>query len=285
MFRKYILLHILSIAVIVVNAQECAKFKEDIDKSVYLIQHQLDSIIKSSGQPDYIESYIIYPVIKRYYSKSKNKDTIYVKKFGDFARTVWCFKGTCFNNNKTFYLNKSEVSEKIKSNDIGNSYLRETICMLCDIYHLDTVSAKKILEYTDTTDTEMNTNANNYSLLHKSLQLVNLKQNKCINQQIYDRYRYSLIDTIYKRFVNPFLVLTTENNFTKSDYNLFTEAILMIGVLDEQINISDEIYQYMINNILYRNPSDNFMDGHATIVTLWTLLDVQKKIKNTADKH
>ena len=116
-------------------SQDCGLILSDVNNAIKYAQHNLDSTLNSSEQPGYIEAYLIYPVISRYYNKTKNKDTAFIRKFQDFERTVWCFKGTCFNNSRSFYLGKKEILDKIKNNDLKDSYQRETICMLCDKYY------------------------------------------------------------------------------------------------------------------------------------------------------
>lgn len=248
-----------------VNAQDCVDLLSKINSSIEKAQLNIDKMLVSSEQPKYIETFILYPVLNRHYLKSKNRDTLFIRRFPDFSRVVWCYKNTCFDNNKYTALTREKVVESIESNEIKNSYERENICMLCNKFKLDSVQLQKIIEFPDTND---------YALLHKALQLVNLKANNCISAQFYNKYSSVLLDTIYKKFV---LNERPKNN------DLYIESLLMMSLLDENINLSDKYYEFILNTQTidggwrFDENQDN-SNGHTTITTYWALLDFRKKI-------
>ncbi len=266
-------------------SQNCEVMLANVNNAIQHAQHNLDSTLKASGQPEYIESYIVYPVISRYYNKTKNKDTALIRRFPDFERSVWCYKGTCFNNNRSFYLNKKEILDKIKNNDLRDGYQRETICMLCDKYLLDTIAVIKLLDYEDTLNVSENSNAICYTLLHKVLQLSALKTNKCIDKNLFERYQFRLTNKIYSKFVDTYLFSKERDTLPSNNYDLFAESVLMISILDDKINISDNLYDDIIKNQHSDggwsiNTTDLNSSGHTTVVCLWALLDYQKKLTN-----
>ena len=186
----------------------------------------------------------------------------------------------CLNNNKNYYLQKNEIISKIKSNEIADNYFRETVCALCNQYKLDSNQLKTILDFNDTTY------FNKFSLLHKVLQLKNLNYNKCISKEIYTRYKTQLLDTICKLYINTknvtFAVQNNNNNI--SDFDAFVEAVLMISLLDDQPNISDELIAIVLNS---QNQVGNWQieeqnvksNEHTTLVAFWLLLNEQQKLK------
>ena len=146
----------------------------------------------------------------------------------------------------------------------------------------------KLMNYSDTSNNTENVNANNYSLLHKALQLTSFKANKCIGTSLFERYKFSLIDTIYNKFTKPYFLAKEENNISSANsFDLFSESLLMISILDDKINISDDLYNYVINSQLPNggwgiNNDNSGSNGHATIVSLWVLLDLHKKLISVA---
>lgn len=266
-----------------VFAQNCNDFKKLVTESVRKTTLLLDSTLNGSTKPDYFESLIVYPVLKRYYNKQKTNDSAIVKKYDDFARTIWCYKGVCFNNKKTFYLSKKQIEEKMRSGESLSNYERESICMLCNKYLKDTIQLKIILDFSFKNDLIENENAANYGLLHKSLQLANLKFNKCISDDLFNRYKVLFIDTIYRKFIFPFVQPVDQNKNVSKNTDLFSEALLMISILDDEINISEELYTLLLdlqlNNNAWASATNSYTpDGHTTIVSYWVLLDLKKKL-------
>lgn len=256
-----LLLHLIFFA----NAQDCKDLLSKINSSIAKAQLNIDGMLVTSEQPKYIETFILYPVLNRHYFKSKNRDTLFIRKFPDFSRVVWCFKNTCFANNKYTSLSRDKTIDNIESNNIKNSYDRENICMLCNKYKLDSLQLQKIIEYPDTND---------YALLHKALQLVNLKANNCVSTQFFDKYKIILLDSICGKYIFNQTIIRND---------LYIEALLMISILDERINLSDEYYEYMINTQTNDggwkfDENQETSNGHTTIIAYWTLLDIRKKI-------
>ncbi len=284
MLKRFYSLIIILLLQSAVFSQDCNEFKSLVDESVKKVSVLLDSTLNGNSKPDYFESLIVYPVLNRYYNKQKSNDSIIVKKYSDLARTIWCFKGVCFNNNKTFYQSKKQIEDKLASNESLTSYQRESVCMLCNKYLKDTTQIKKILDYTINADLVENENAANYGLLHKPLQLVNLKAGKCISNELFNRYKVTLIDTIYRKFISPFIQSSDLNNQDDSkNIDLFSEALLMISILDDEVNISEDLYLLLLDRQLPNNgwasKIESFTpNGHTTIVAYWVLLDLKKKL-------
>ena len=221
----------------------------------------------------------------RKYSNKNFKDSSVINKFDDLKRMIWCFDGLCLNNNKNYYLQKNEIILKIKSNEIADNYFRETVCALCNQYKLDSNQLKTILDFNDTTY------FNKFSLLHKVLQLKNLNYNKCISNQIYSRYKTQLIDTISKLYINTENIKNAvQNNSTNIvDFDVFSEAVLMISLLDDLPNVSDELYAIILNtqNIdgTWQIDKQNVKSNeHTTLVALWLMFNERQKGKNLNTK-
>lgn len=287
MKRKGILLSVFLLCIGFASfAEDCMELLKFVDNAVTKAQHNMDSVLQMTDKPDYLETYLIYPVISRHYRKSKNRDTAFVRKYEDLGKTVWCYKGTCFNNNKSFYLSKKQVADKIMNNDLRDGYLRETLCMLCDKYVLDTNEIAKLLGYNDTLSDYLNVNAANYALLHKALQLANLKKQKCINNDFFNRYKITLTDTIFRSFISTYPVSGLQvADAPDNAYDLFAEGILMISILDDKVSISDELYEKLIVSQLSDGgwggqAGATSSNGHSTIVSLWALMDLQYKLQS-----
>lgn len=262
------------------NAQTCNERYDAVNSATKKSLAYYDGLVKSKVQPNYIESFILYPVLKRKYINKNAKDTAIINRYEDLKRVVWCFDGLCLNNNKQFHLSKNEVISKIKSNEIADNYFRETVCALCTQYKLDSNQIKSILDFNDTTY------FNKFSLLHKVLQLKNLNYNKCISNEIFSRYKTQLIDTIFKIYINTEELKTALQNNTVSlvDFDGFAEAVLMIALLDEQQNISDDLYDIVLKNQTQNGTwqiqnQDVKISEHATLVSLWLLMDYLQKLK------
>lgn len=284
MFKFNLLLFLKLTFVTFASAQSCDSMFNRINVAILKAEQYIDNVLYNNfdKKAKYIEAYIVYPVIKRsYYKNLKTTDTAIVKKIDDFNKVIWCFNGNCFNNN-TAFLNKSELLDKINSNDLNSNTLRESVCMLCNKYNLDTLAIIKILDYSDTTAFYSNENSNNYALLHKALQVYNLHYLKCIPNNLYDRYKSSLIDTIYNSFI---LKYDTNIHFDEKGYDLFTEAILMLSLLDEKVNLSDHYYEKLLMNQLKNGAwplveKSNNVNQHTTILSYWSLLVLRNKLNN-----
>ena len=264
-----------------ISAQTCAERTMEIDIAAKKSLAFYDQFFKSNEKIGYLETFILYPVLQRKYVNKKFRDTSLINKFEDLKRMIWCFDGLCLSNNKNYYLQKNEIISKIKSNEIADNYFRETVCALCNQYKLDSNQLKIILDFNDTTY------YNKFSLLHKVLQLKNLNYNKCISKEIYTKYKTQLIDTICKLYINTKNVNDAVQNKSTNivDFDIFSEAVLMISLLDDQPNISDELYTIILNTqnaagvwqIAEQNVKSN---EHTTLVALWLLLDERQKLKN-----
>lgn len=264
----------------IISAQTCAEHSIKLNFATKKTLTYYEQFLKSNEKIGYLETFILYPVLQRKYINKKYKDSTLVNKFEDLKRMIWCFDGLCLNNNKNYYLQKNEIISKIKSNEIADNYFRETVCALCNQYKLDSNQLKTILDFNDTTY------FNKFSLLHKVLQLKNLNYNKCISKEIYTRYKTQLLDTICKLYINTnnvtFAVQNNNNNI--SDFDAFVEAVLMISLLDDQPNISDELIAIVLNS---QNQVGNWQieeqnvksNEHTTLVAFWLLLNEQKKLK------
>ncbi|MBK6276311.1 MAG: hypothetical protein IPF58_17210 [Saprospirales bacterium] len=74
------------------------------------------------------------------------------------------------------------------------------------------------------------------------------------------------------------------NNNNISDFDAFVEAVLMISLLDDQPNISDELIAIVLNS---QNQVGNWQieeqnvksNEHTTLVAFWLLLNEQQKLK------
>lgn len=264
----------------IISAQTCAEHNIKLNFATKKTLTYYEQFLKSNEKIGYLETFILYPVLQRKYINKKYKDSTLVNKFEDLKRMIWCFDGLCLNNNKNYYLQKNEIISKIKSNEIADNYFRETVCALCNQYKLDSNQLKTILDFNDTTY------FNKFSLLHKVLQLKNLNYNKCISKEIYTRYKTQLLDTICKLYINTnnvtFAVQNNNNNI--SDFDAFVEAVLMISLLDDQPNISDELIAIVLNS---QNQVGNWQieeqnvksNEHTTLVAFWLLLNEQQKLK------
>ncbi len=264
----------------IISAQTCAEHNIKLNFATKKTLTYFEQFLKSNEKIGYLETFILYPVLQRKYINKKYKDSTLVNKFEDLKRMIWCFDGLCLNNNKNYYLQKNEIISKIKSNEIADNYFRETVCALCNQYKLDSNQLKTILDFNDTTY------FNKFSLLHKVLQLKNLNYNKCISKEIYTRYKTQLLDTICKLYINTknvtFAVQNNNNNI--SDFDAFVEAVLMISLLDDQPNISDELIAIVLNS---QNQVGNWQieeqnvksNEHTTLVAFWLLLNEQQKLK------
>lgn len=264
----------------IISAQTCAEHNIKLNFATKKTLTYYEQFLKSNEKIGYLETFILYPVLQRKYINKKYKDSTLVNKFEDLKRMIWCFDGLCLNNNKNYYLQKNEIISKIKSNEIADNYFRETVCALCSQYKLDSNQLKTILDFNDTTY------FNKFSLLHKVLQLKNLNYNKCISKEIYTRYKTQLLDTICKLYINTnnvtFAVQNNNNNI--SDFDAFVEAVLMISLLDDQPNISDELIAIVLNS---QNQVGNWQieeqnvksNEHTTLVAFWLLLNEQQKLK------
>ena len=264
----------------IISAQTCAEHNIKLNFATKKTLTYYEQFLKSNEKIGYLETFILYPVLQRKYINKKYKDSTLVNKFEDLKRMIWCFDGLCLNNNKNYYLQKNEIISKIKSNEIADNYFRETVCALCNQYKLDSNQLKTILDFNDTTY------FNKFSLLHKVLQLKNLNYNKCISKEIYTRYKTQLLDTICKLYINTnnvtFAVQNINNNI--SDFDAFVEAVLMISLLDDQPNISDELIAIVLNS---QNQVGNWQieeqnvksNEHTTLVAFWLLLNEQQKLK------
>lgn len=263
-----------------ISAQTCAEHNIKLNFATKKTLTYYEQFLKSNEKIGYLETFILYPVLQRKYINKKYKDSTLVNKFEDLKRMIWCFDGLCLNNNKNYYLQKNEIIYKIKSNEIADNYFRETVCALCNQYKLDSNQLKTILDFNDTTY------FNKFSLLHKVLQLKNLNYNKCISNEIYTRYKTQLLDTICKLYINTnnvtFAVQNINNNI--ADFDAFVEAVLMVSLLDDQPNISDELIAIVLNS---QNQVGNWQieeqnvksNEHTTLVAFWLLLNEQKKLK------
>lgn len=281
--KCYFLFLILSFWFQTMQAQSCDSLLKRIDIAIKRAENNLDSIIRYEEIPKSPEIFVVYSVVNRYYNSKyiKQKDTTLIRKFRDFQRVTWCFRGVCFNNNRAFNLGKSQILEKIQNNDLRNSVERETICVLCDKYNLDSTFIIKLLDYEDTTNLVENANAHNYGLLHRALQLTNLQNNKCITNEIFNRYSYPLIDTIH----NTFIINNESDGFKINAFDLFSEAVLMISVLDKNINLSDDYYRRILDMQLPDGgwsmvENSKISNNHTTMVSLWALLEYKKKLKS-----
>ena len=264
----------------IISAQTCAEHNIKLNFATKKTLTYYEQFLKSNEKIGYLETFILYPVLQRKYINKKYKDSTLVNKFEDLKRMIWCFDGLCLNNNKNYYLQKNEIISKIKSNEIADNYFRETVCALCNQYKLDSNQLKTILDFNDTTY------FNKFSLLHKVLQLKNLNYNKCISKEIYTRYKTQLLDTICKLYINTNNVTfaVQDNNNNISDFDAFVEAVLMISLLDDQPNISDELIAIVLNS---QNQVGNWQieeqnvksNEHTTLVAFWLLLNEQQKLK------
>jgi len=251
----------------VVRGQSCADIEKKVNLRIKKYSRHVDSIFQYDEHPAYIETFILYPVLKRYYQHSKYRDTAYIRKFPDFGNVVWCFRGTCFGNNKGGSLKKEVVKENLEKGDLANSYLRETACMLCNQYKLPDTVFHKLISYTDT--------SNPYAFLHKALQLNNLWYNKCVEKSFYDSTRYMLIDTLSK-------IVLADTLTGKVSVDVQIEATLMLSVLDDQLNLSDEVYSDLLVRVLENEKADykdNQIQAHSQAVVFWMLLEYQKKLR------
>ncbi|MFN8284609.1 MAG: hypothetical protein U0U67_15410 [Chitinophagales bacterium] len=283
--RKIITLSILSLLVKVAFTQTCGERYNQVNNAAKKTTTYYDNLIKSGIQPNYTEAFIMYPVLLRKYINPKFKDSTVVNRMDDLKKTVWCFDGLCLNNNRNFHLSKIEVMEKINSKDFASNYLRESVCALCNQYKLDSNQIKSVLDYNDTTY------FNKFSLLHKVLQLKNLDFNKCISKEMYLRFKTQLIDTISKLYINTDEIKSAVRTRAQviKDMDIFAEAVLMIALLDEQPNISDDVYDIILNSQssvgLWQFPGDNIkLTEHTTLVSGWLLLDYNQKLKKLTIK-
>lgn len=265
--------------VICAYAQTCSDRYLQTDAGIQKAVTYFDQFIKTKTAPAYIESFISYPVLTRKYINKKFKDSVVVNRIEDLQKVVWCFDGLCLNNNKNFYLSKNEVTSKLKQHDIADNYFRESVCALCTQYKPDSNQIKSILDYNDTTY------FNPYSMLHKVLQLKNLDYNKCISKELFARYKTQLTDTISKLYIQTENVLSSmySTNLSITNLDVFTEAVLMISLLDDQQNISDNLYDIVLNtqtaNGTWQVSANNVkLNEHATLVSLWLLLDYREKL-------
>lgn len=283
--RKIITLSILSLLVKVAFTQTCGERYNQVNNAAKKTTTYYDNLIKSGIQPNYTEAFIMYPVLLRKYINPKFKDSTVVNRMDDLKKTVWCFDGLCLNNNRNFHLSKIEVMEKINSKDFASNYLRESVCALCNQYKLDSNQIKSVLDYNDTTY------FNKFSLLHKVLQLKNLDFNKCISKEMYLRFKTQLIDTISRLYINTDEIKSAVRTRAQviKDMDIFAEAVLMIALLDEQPNISDDVYDIILNSQssvgLWQFPGDNIkLTEHTTLVSGWLLLDYNQKLKKLTIK-
>lgn len=252
-----------------VHAQSCADLEKKIDVRIKNYSKYVDSVFQYDEHPAYIETFILYPVLKRYYQHTKYRDTAYIRKFPDFGNVTWCFRGTCFGNNRGGSLKKEVVKEKVEKGDLSNSYLRETACMLCNQYKLPDTAFHKLIGYTDT--------SNSYAFLHKALQLNNLWYNKCVGKPFYDSTRYALMDTLSK-------IAVADTLTGKISFDVQLEAALMLSVLDEQLNLSDEVYNDLLMRMSEKENEKVTYEqqqtyAHSQTVVFWLLLEYQKKLK------
>lgn len=267
--QKYLLPFISIIALISstnVKAQDCKQLIKNINDRIEYYSAYIDNeFTKTENQP-YLETYIMYPVLNRYYRHSKYMDTMYLRKYPDFAQVIFGFRGVYFANNKYKYFKPQEVISKTNNNDYGNEYFINSVCMLCSQYKLPDSVLYKMISVVDT--------SNQYAFLHKALQLDNAWYNKCIAKKYYDSIRIPLVDSLMKMVI-PY------PNPPNANIDVQLEAALMASILDAKQNISDEVYEALYQTFFNTKPIDVKQYAHSIIVLYWLLNDYKKKIFNT----